>query len=421
MNKDSFLKFIKESMKEAASSTGTTPENLTWHVYQKWVNENKDLKTVVPPGMNFAQTIGQFGGYTALKGFCFKPAIEPAALVIKATAKAAKQDATIEANKTLLLESIESILGSIKPAPAPSKLPERAKYLERTQHLLVSDTHFGSNLTPDCGARQYGAVEEARSFAKIVVETAEHKPQYRKETGLIVNINGDVIQGEIHDPRNYEEVSKQCARAINVLATGIDLLAHQYPQVTINAVSGNHDRYAARHGSERAMQAKDDSHAYVVYYAIKKYFSKYPNVKMNIPGSSVITYNSLGSWYYGTHGDTHIHLPNPSGVVNTKDLENQINKLNARINGPKYNVVFCGHIHTGMLLHLSNGVVLITNPPLIPTDEYGLSLNIDPDSPTGQWLWESVEGHPVGDARFLRVTEADRQDSRLDKIIPVDF
>ena len=75
------------------------------------------------------------------------------------------------------------------------------------------------------------------------------------------------------------------------------------------------------------------------------------------------------------------------------------------------------HIHTAMKLTLKNGTTLITNPPLIPTDQYALSLNLDPDAPTGQQLFESVEGHPCGDLRTLWITEADRQNQSLDSII----
>jgi hypothetical protein len=357
----------------------------------------------------------QCGGFAALKASA-GVRIQPKALIIKSKAKAERKVAQKKAMEELRVATMEEVLAKISPINPTYTLPKREKYLERHQHLILSDLHFGSDLNPLVGVRKYGIVEEARSFAKIVVETVEHKTQYRKNTKIWANLNGDIIQGDIHDPANYDDLSKQVVRAINVLSQGIEILGSNFPEVELNCVGGNHDRNSRRH-PDRAMQAKHDSWAFVIYHALKNRFAKHQNIKFNIPLTPFVTYKSFDSWYYGTHGDTQFHLPNPSGTVNVKALENEINSLNSRINSPKYSVVYFGHVHSGMLLHLSNGTTLITNPPLVPTDEYGSSLNINPDSPTGQWLIESVPGHAVGDTRFVRVTEADRQNPELSKVI----
>jgi len=248
------------------------------------------------------------------------------------------------------------------------------------------------------------------------MDTADYKPQYHDSSQLWLNISGDIIQGDIHDVQNYADISQQCARAINIFTGGIDFLSHSYPQININFISGNHDRIVSRH-KERAMQGKEDSWAYIIGYSLKKYFSKYPNINFNLPHQSWFTYKSFNANYFGTHGDTHLKIPFPSGVINVRQIEAEINKLNSRQNSPRYDVIMAGHVHSAMQVRMSNGVILMTNPPLIPTDEFGLSINIDPDAPTGQWIFESVEGHPVGDSRVISVSEKDRQNPLLDDII----
>jgi hypothetical protein len=419
-----FIEWVTTGLYDCSKVLNKDPSEVSWNEFQKFVFQTTEFRSKqdkIHYSKVMPAVIKKMGGFANIKDAHFKPKVEPKSLVVKATAKAKRAQAKAVATDDLFFKTVEEIVSKVKPGSVDFKLPARDKFLERHQHLLISDTHFGSDLSPEVGCRKYGPEEEARSFGKIIIETAEYKRQYRKNTKLWVNLNGDIIQGEVHDPSNYEYISKQCTRAINVLQHGLELLAHEYPEIEVNCAIGNHDRLAARHGTNRAMQGKDDSWAYIIYFSLKKYFSKYPNVKFNLNRLPWITYDSFGSHFYGTHGDTHIQLPYPSSNINVTNIQTQINKLNARVNGPRYSVVFAGHVHVGMMLYLQNGVILITNPPLIPTDEYGLSLNVDPDAPTGQWLWESVEGFPVGDSRFLRITEADRQNPELDKIIPVDY
>jgi hypothetical protein len=415
-NVDFWINFHKTHLKNACKSLGLPEEALSWNQYQQYCFNTVFTEGNAPKENLFGAMIKALGGFQSIKANFTKVRVYPEQLVIKAHAKKEYKIANQEALYQLRLKTFEDVLSKVGPLNPTYKLPPRAKFLERNQHLIISDTHFGSDLKPEVGVRKYGIEEEARSLARIVVETVEHKVQYRKNTKIWTNLNGDIIQGNIHDPLNYDDISKQMVRAINILSQGIEILGANFPEVEINCASGNHDRNGSRH-PDRAMQGKHNSWSFVIYHALKNRFAKHQNIKFNIPLTPFFTYKSFDAWYYGTHGDTMFPVPNPNGNINVKALENSVNSLNSRMNSPKYNVVFFGHVHSGMLLHLSNGTTLITNPPLVPTDEYGMSLNINPDSPTGQWLIESVPGHPVGDTRFVRVTEHDRQNPELSKVI----
>lgn len=360
------------------------------------------------------------GGFKNIKDSFFKPVVTEEAVRVVKTAQSNRKEAKSAAEQNVFISTLtENLVNLVKPVSVSNfKLPPKAKFLERTQHLIISDTHWGSDLDPSVGVRKYGVEEESRSLAKICIETAEYKRQYRKETKLIVPILGDVLCGKLHDREYGADLSQQMARAIHLMVEGLLFLCSQYPSVEAYGVGGNHDRITSRHPG-RASTGKEDNYAIPLYFAVKKALAKIPNFKMSIPLSSNIIYEANGHHYYGTHGDTNFNIPNPNSSLNIKNIENSVNKLNAYENGPRYKVVVVGHHHSGMILHLANGVTLIVNPPLTPVDQYAASINIDPDGPSGQWLFESVDGHAVGDSRFLEVNESDRCDASLNKIIPV--
>ena len=64
-----------------------------------------------------------------------------------------------------------------------------------------------------------------------------------------------------------------------------------------------------------------------------------------------------------------------------------------------------GHVHTASITHLANGAVLMTNGCIVPPDAYANSIGIFSVT-CGQWMWESVPGHIVGDMRFITIDPA---------------
>jgi hypothetical protein len=68
------------------------------------------------------------------------------------------------------------------------------------------------------------------------------------------------------------------------------------------------------------------------------------------------------------------------------------------------------------MTHLPGGTIVITNGCLLPPDAYAESIGIF-DTACGQWMFESVAGHMVGDARFITVGEHNDKDASLDDII----
>jgi hypothetical protein len=405
-------KDVKELILKVSQFLKINPQELDWNQFVKGLPE-----VGVKPENWISLRIKKLGGFHNIKNSEFGVGLVPSSLVAKRKSQQEKKKAEISAGNYLLFDSLANVLISTfaKPIYKIPRIPKRTKHLERSVHSIISDTHFGSDLLPDTGTRRYTVNEEAASVAALVSGLLDFKTSYRKTSKLHVSLMGDIIAGIIHSPEAYAPLSEQIARAIHVLGRAMWILASEYPEVEVNCATGNHDRRPDKH-RDRATTDKWDSYSTVIYYAIKQQMLNVPNFKMNIPKTPYFIYDTFGYKIWGSHGDTVIQVPN-LGPINTKSLEHQINAMNANQEHKIVGLLF-GHSHSAATLTLSNGVTVVVNPPLIPSDQYAQSIGIGPDSPTGQQAWESVPGFPFGDRRTIWISESDRQNKNNLKIIP---
>lgn len=329
-----------------------------------------------------------------------------------------KAAATVLARETLFLERAglalkEAFKGGVKVTPYKPKSKSKTK---RVLNLLWSDLHFHALLDPRELPLAYGPTEEARRLAELCVQAANYKRDHRDETELTVNIAGDIIQNHLHDQRDGAPLADQWSAALYLLTQAIAFLATEFKKVTVNCVPGNHGRDTARH-RERATNQKWDSLENTLYYALQVAFANQPNVSFNIPYTPHVIYNVFGKNILVTHGDTFFKPGNPGSSIDVNGIANQINKFNAgRHDKDKVSVFAVGHVHTGSMVRLAGDVVFISNSALIPIDSFAQSIGIY-DTSCGQQMWESTEGHVVGDSRYIVVDESVDKNSDLDKII----
>lgn len=318
----------------------------------------------------------------------------------------------------LLQNALQDVFSEKLAVPAVKVLKPRGK-TARILNLALSDTHYGSNLDPREVKHKYGPVEEARRTAHIVRQVASYKRHHRDTTELYWHVLGDMIQGQLHDMRDGAPLAEQVAACIRILIQAMRYLAVEFPRgVTVFCTPGNHGRNTARH-RERATNQKWDSIETMIYVAMKEAAAFLPNVKVVLDYAPEYYWDAFGSVGLGTHGDTVIQPGYPGKSINVEGISRQVDKINnARIRkGEKpLSVVVVGHVHIGSMTHLPGGTVIITNSCLIPPDPYAKSIGIF-DTANGQWMWESVAGHPVGDARFITVNSDVDADESLDAII----
>lgn len=300
--------------------------------------------------------------------------------------------------------------------PYRKSLKKPTKLDPRTLNLLLSDLHFGSDLSVEEHGTAYGPVEEARALAGVVKNVCSYKMQYREQTDLVVNILGDVIENQLHGAATSADLlHMQACRAMYLLSQAIGRFSESFPSVRVNFAVGNHGRDTSIH-KQRATEQKFNAIETTIYYGIRLACQSLKNVTFNQPKLPYITYDAQGHKVYATHGDTHLNPGNPGGKIDTKSLENQTNKINASLSDKEEFAVFAvGHVHQAMVTVLSNGAALITNGPMVPPNGFANSINVV-ECQQIQTMWESTKKFAVGDFRFINVTDTENN-QELDRLI----
>lgn len=366
-----------------------------------------------------------------IKGYPLDKAVKHAAeyqaeleaeLIAKDSLRNAKRVAVREAREGTFWKKLEEMTARVfKKAPITptgwAAKPKTAKQgLIRELNVIISDTHFGSDLDPRYVPHRFGTVEESRRLAQVVKKVCDYNRIVRKETRLRVHLAGDIIQNQLHDARDGDISAAQVARAIHLLTQAIAVFASEFPEVLVDCATGNHGRNTGRH-KERATYEKVDSLETMIYFAVKTAVKHLPNVNFEITRKPFVTFKSFDRSCFGTHGDTVLNPGWPSQNINAKSLEVQINRINASLNdAEEYKLFFCGHVHTGMVLYMGNGAVFITNGALIPSDQYSTSIGLF-ENQCGQMMWESTAEELISSSHFIRVGIETDQDASLDRII----
>jgi 3',5'-cyclic AMP phosphodiesterase CpdA len=158
----------------------------------------------------------------------------------------------------------------------------------------------------------------------------------------------------------------------------------------------------------------------MVYYGLKKGVGSITNVSVEIPYEPYFIYDSFGQKALGTHGDTVFSPGNPGAALDIRGIRAQVNEWNARLSKEdQISLFFVGHVHTPAQVALPSGARFISNGCLVPTDDYGISKGM-PNVTCGQWLWEAVPGHIVGDSRLITINEEVYNNDSLDVIQPFE-
>jgi hypothetical protein len=321
------------------------------------------------------------------------------------------------ARRLFMQTAEEYFAGKITPTGYARK-PHGAP-IKRTVCCMLSDLHIGADLSAVDNPTPFGAVEEARRLEYILRQTIDYKPQYRKNSELLLAFNGDGIEGLLlHDLRDGAPLAEQQAAFLSHMMTFIGTCSAQFPRVRMKWVPGNHGRNKLRHPG-RATSSKWDGIEYMLGYTLQMATRNLRNVTWDVDEQGHLQRKpyaiaELYGQYMGfTHADTEIKLGHPD-----KKADDNFKQLLAINSTRRYGVEFAawggGHYHTGRH-QMCDGMHLLWNPALIPPNGHARTSGY-PES-CGQFVWEAVEGHPVGDVRLCEVGPAQDRDERLGSLI----
>jgi predicted phosphodiesterase/arsenate reductase-like glutaredoxin family protein len=301
-----------------------------------------------------------------------------------------------------------------KTHPARIRVKSSVK-IKRVLFAHLSDTHFASlidSIEMD-NLNKYGHVEEARRLALFIKQIAEYKPEHRKDTELVLAINGDIMQGVIHDIESTAPMATQVSCAIHLLSQAITYLSSEFAKVRVICTTGNHGRFMHKSNRGRQSKQKWDGFDTILHVALKHISKYYKNVTIEVPTTPYAKVNILGHTFLVLHGDTVFNVGNPGKNISTEKLKNSINDIMSGLG--KIDVVVVGHVHVFLYTVLNNGVKLVVNSSMSGIDEFCQSIGILKNQP-GQQIFEVTDKYAVGDLRFIDLSEADN-DSSLDSII----
>jgi hypothetical protein len=328
----------------------------------------------------------------------------------------ARAVAIFEANEVLAMRRFSMLAerylaGRIEPVGYARKAPGARK--RRTVCALLSDLHLGAELHALDEPVPFRAVEEARRLEYVLRQILDYKPQYREDSEFLLIINGDMIEGQLgHDLRGGAPLAEQKLIFWRLFEQFIGALASAYPRGRVVCQPGNHGRDKMRHPG-RATSRKWDSHEWEMYQALRMMSSRLANVEWQIDFRAVSLIDVYGATYAATHADTEVKVGHPDTAASKN--ASTLDRINAtNLYGRSIDAWMFGHYHTGR--YHARRPRQIWNAALIPPNGHARTEGYIGEA-CGQFLWEAVEGYPVGDVRFIEVGVAQDHDERLGGII----
>lgn len=327
-----------------------------------------------------------------------------------------------------LLEAVEKNVKALPKIPLKKFKPTSS---DQERHLVVmlNDTHYGLLVHGDevNNVNSFGWEQACRRSAMMLRETLSFKVHNREQVNKVhLVLNGDLIQGVIHGLMHtqMEKWVYQMNGAVHILTHFIALLAQEFKEVEVHGMCGNHeDAIWKRDHGKRVNSEKYDSFANAIFYALSTAFRNSPQVTFNVTKGLFLTMNLPGGRAGIAHGDTLFSraLGNPGSSINVKSLGEAIRTFNegevSRGKTPIKLFLF-GHVHSFAHFITSGGVEVYIAPSLSGTDGHSHGSYNANSNLIGQVVFESTPKFIMGDARLIRLQDAD-SNAGLDEIIPV--
>lgn len=293
----------------------------------------------------------------------------------------------------------EQIFGlSAAPAQPPRWIIEdsRAASGNGVPMVLWSDWHHGEVVSPAQvnGVNRFDmdvSRQRVRHLVERTVDLCFHHMTTPNYPGVIVNLGGDMISGDIHE--ELSETNELPSMPVvldlfSVLVWAIAEMQKRFGRVFVACEYGNHGRNTKK---PRAKHRAYTNFDWLLYNMLEKNFAAAgaDDVRFLIPTSTDAYYSVYGHRYLLTHGDA-LGTKGGDGIIGALGPilrgDTKVRAASARM-GMEYDTLLMGHWHTYMPL----APRLIVNGSLKGFDEYAKDfLRVSPEEPT-QALWFS---HP---------------------------
>jgi hypothetical protein len=306
------------------------------------------------------------------------------------SAKADTLDAQYVKRKILgLAESMADVA-----PPAWALRPVRGEALPGVPVALWSDWHCGEVVDPGQvnGVNAYDMTIFEQRARRLVEKTVMLLTQHvvnPKYPGMIVNLGGDLLSGDIHEEltaTNGQETLAALLDLHGILLWALRTLADAFGNLFVVCVPGNHGRLTRKPRAKgRAFTNLD----WLTYQFLARALEGDARVRFLIPDAPDALYSVFGFRYLLTHGD---QFRGGDGMIGHFGpvLRGQKKKLSRDANiGREFDCMLHGHFHTYFPTSK-----IIGNGSLVGYNEYAFVENFSYEPPV-QALWLTHPEHGV--------------------------
>lgn len=255
-----------------------------------------------------------------------------------------------------------------------------------TPSIMLSDFHWSEVVDPDqvFGENEYNiriAEQRLRKTIDRVITILKHNLSESNYPGIVVNLAGDLISGDIHDElttTNEKPVMPTFLNLYDNLAAALKKLANEFGNVFVPCVHGNHSR------NTKKIQSKDQAYTnfdWLLYNMLEKHFEKDERVNFYVSDGVDLQYKVYNHTYRLTHGNQFRGGSGIIGFIYPVARGHQRKYSAASTYNQAYDTLLLGHFH--QYITLGN---VIVNGSLVGYNEYALSNNFTYELPK-QALW----------------------------------
>lgn len=416
MDTNQLSEFVGDIVGQVAAAKGMAVSDMTANEFFRYIKWGYGKNAVGIAG----DVITRAGGYNRIRDGYNE--VEPTAAAIDRSrlsqhARIHRKIGAMNAEKQYVFDRIAHFAKDLFHGTIPDRIPKlkAPKVAEEVHHLLISDTHYGSNIRKmHTGLLDYGPIEEARRTASLIRQTVLHQ-RPGVTTDLVLWLIGDLIENLMHSTKDGAITSEQVMRAIHIITQLIRGLAHQYRRVHVVVQTGNHDRFP-HIDPGRAINNKADSFATLIAFAAMNALSGLENVTWCIDDTPYSIVEVFGFRFLGSHGDTFMSIAHAGKKVDVAKLMNMADTFNSDFEkNERVDAFFFGHHH--VFVNTSPDADFVFNAALPPPNEFARVVNASPKSKNGQTLIVTRPDNPVFYTALLKVGKKDDQDETLDALV----
>ncbi len=298
------------------------------------------------------------------------------------------------------LELIVTELGSTNTAPPKWTSPKKKSNKERAiVSTILSDMHYDEVVRPEevdyvnAYDREIAELRTKRFFKNVIRLGTEYINGIEVE-GLVLNLLGDCVSGNIHDElrrTNAATIVQTCIHWPEQMCAGIEQLLEVYPKIYVPCVVGNHGRYDRKPLSKFRAQENYD---FLIYHMIARHFRqevKEGVISFAISEAADYRYPIYNTRYQISHGDQFRGGTGIAGLYSPLMLGHHRKSRREASKKKPYDHLLMGHWHTQRDMHY-----ILVNGSLKGYDEYAETSNFDLEPPQQLfWLTDPEHGKTV--------------------------